>query len=295
MRTRMQGNTYHNRKGIKKRSLKEMLLAAKISGTCSHYTPALITIQKRPRTDRTRKLREQDVHTSKPYGDYVWTSYALTAAILILFFLIIGLMLYVLKLKSSLEPSLAGGSTSRPLKGSREMTVVLHKMPSRPTLDNAVCIVCFDASNTDEYKRMIKETVGQLGRVSFRTHVIRKHADIAELPHCRLYIMCVEFTESHVIIEEQGLGLGDLKLTSYRGVRKLGGALVILYIHDPGSRNLTDDQLYSDGVYCVKKQQELKELCEIDRFISAHKNLNTAQKKALETAITDELKIQAAR
>ncbi|WAR04597.1 hypothetical protein MAR_019966 [Mya arenaria] len=222
---------------------------------------------------------------------------ALTAAILILFFLIIGLMLYVLKLKSSLESALAGGSSSRPLKeksmehcsGSREMTVVLHKMPSRPTLDNAVCIVCFDASNTDEYKRMIKETVGQLGRVSFRTHVIRKHADIAELPHCRLYIMCVEFTESHVIIEEQGLGLGDLKLTSYRG------ALVILYIHDPGSRNLTDDQLYSDGVYCVKKQQELKELCEIDRFISAHKNLNTAQKKALETAITDELKIQAAR
>ncbi|WAR04689.1 hypothetical protein MAR_020058 [Mya arenaria] len=214
---------------------------------------------------------------------------ALTAAILILFFLIIGLMLYVLKLKSSLEPSLAGGSTSRPLKGSREMKVILQKMPSNPTLDNAVCIVSFDASHSDEYKRMIKETVGQLGRVSFRTHVIRKHADIAELPHCRLYIMCVEFTRRHVIIEEQGLGLGDLKLTSYRG------ALVILYIHDPGSRNLTDDQLYSDGVYCVKKQQELKELCEIDRFISAHKNLNTAQKKALETAITDELKIQAAR
>ncbi|XP_052772639.1 uncharacterized protein LOC128211673 [Mya arenaria] len=217
---------------------------------------------------------------------------ALTAAILILFFLIIGLMLYVLKLKSSVEPALAGGSTSRPLKGSREMEVNLQKMPSKPTLKNAVCIISFDSSNLDEYSGIIKETVSQIGGVSFRTHVIRKHNDIPKLPQCKLYIMCVEFTERHVIIEEQGLGLGDLKLTSYRGVRKLGGALVILYIHDPGSRRLTDGQLYSDGVYCVKKQQELKELCEMDRFISAHKNLNTAQKKALET---DELNLQAAR
>ncbi|XP_052804662.1 uncharacterized protein LOC128234453 [Mya arenaria] len=175
------------------------------------------------------------------------------------------------------------------------MEVVLQKMPSRPTLDNAVCIVSFDASYSDEYKQIINETLGQFGGISLRTHVIRKHADTTELPNCRMYIMCVEFTKRHVIIEEQGLGLGDLNLTLYRGVRNLGGALVILYVHDPGSRNLTDDQLYSDGIYCVKKQPELKELCEIDRFISAHKTLNTAQKKALETAISNVLNIQAER
>ncbi|WAR04692.1 hypothetical protein MAR_020061 [Mya arenaria] len=241
-----------------------------------------------------KKMADEANVKLKTVEQHLFNKDALTAAILILFFLIIGLMLNVLKLKSSLESALAGGSTYRPLKVSREMEDVLQKMPYRPTLDNAVCIVSFDASNSDEYKRIINETLGQFGGVSLRTHVIRKHADITELPNCRMYIMCVEFTKRHVIIEKQGLGLGDLNLTLYRGVRKLSGALVILYVHDPGSRNLTDDQLYSDGIYCVKKQPELKELCEKDRFISAHKKLNTAQKKALETAIGNVLNIQAA-
>ncbi|XP_052804664.1 uncharacterized protein LOC128234454 [Mya arenaria] len=175
------------------------------------------------------------------------------------------------------------------------MEVVLQKMPSKPTLDNAVCIVSSDASYSDEYKRKIKETVGQFRGVSFRTHVVRKHADITELPHCRMYIMCVEFTKRHVLIEVQGFGLGDLNLTLYRGVRKLVGALFICYVYDPDSRNLSEHQLYSDGIYCVKQQQELKELCELDRFISVHNELNTAQTKALETAISDVLNIQAAR
>ncbi|XP_052253980.1 putative leucine-rich repeat-containing protein DDB_G0290503 isoform X7 [Dreissena polymorpha] len=167
-----------------------------------------------------------------------------------------------------------------------EAQQALSAVPNRPVLGSTVCIISFKLNRSAEYQALVRSALSTSGFADIM-HEITKHTDIPRLPHCKMYIMCVEFSERHVIIEEPGIGLGDMKRTTYEAVSKLGGVLVILYVNHRGSRRIQD--LYSTEIYCINRQPQLKTLETHNRFISTYDQLNDRQKDALKQALREAL------
>ncbi|XP_052804405.1 uncharacterized protein LOC128234285 isoform X2 [Mya arenaria] len=118
---------------------------------------------------------------------------------------------------------------------------------------------------------------------------IRHHDDIPGIPHSKLCFMFAEFHERHVIIEEPGLGLGDLKRSTVTAIEKLGANLVILYVLHPDSRRLRENELFHDAIYCTRKQSEVKKFADDERFLSLYDKCTDFQTQNLVKIIKETL------
>ncbi|XP_060592363.1 uncharacterized protein LOC132747073 isoform X2 [Ruditapes philippinarum] len=192
---------------------------------------------------------------------------------------------------SSTEPVHTNGPVSakqnRIDMGSND---VLRRIPQSPNLQPGVCIISYDDARTGFHRELLDSA--NIPKCDVKSHVIRRHEQILALPKCKVYLMCTEFSERHVIIEEPGLGLGDLHRTTYYAVKRLGGCLIILYTKDPGSRQLRNQAkqaLYNTDIYCVKKQQELSDLEQSNGFYSTYDQLSEHQKTVLRQKIVDNM------
>lgn len=201
-----------------------------------------------------------------------------TLVFIVLFMLVIGLVVAVFFLYKRLE--------EYPAKKTQNLTSnqVLQQVPTNPKLQSTVCIISFDKERQKDHIELIESThvFKDIGRKLF---VVNRHENVLELPHCKVYVMCTEFTERHVIIEEPGLGLGDLHSTTYQAIQKLGGTLIILYTRDPGSRRLLEGERYNKNIYCVTHQPELITLNNDGRFFSVYDELTASQKTDLKHTI----------
>ncbi|XP_060564722.1 uncharacterized protein LOC132723931 isoform X2 [Ruditapes philippinarum] len=192
---------------------------------------------------------------------------------------------------SSTEPVHTNGRTQAK-RNTKDMgsNDVLRRIPQSPNLQPGVCIISYDEARTGFHRELLDSA--NIRKCDVKSHVIRRHEQILELPRCKVYLMCTEFSERHVIIEEPGLGLGDLHRTTYYAVKKLGGCLIILYTKDPGSRKLrnqANQALYNTDIYCVKKQQELSNLEQNNGFYSTYDKLSEHQKTVLRQKIVDNM------
>ncbi|XP_053372600.1 uncharacterized protein LOC123561039 [Mercenaria mercenaria] len=184
-------------------------------------------------------------------------------------------------------PGRTGGRTTAEHRNNLGNNEVLRMIPDGAELEAGVCIISFDESRTATHRRILDSA--NIPNCRVQVHVVRRHEHIPELPRCKVYLMCTEFSERHVIIEEPGKGLGDLHRTTYGAVVKLGGCLIILYTRDPGSRNLKDHVRYNKNIYCVTNQPELSDLNQDGRFFSVCDDLNNYQKTELRRKITEHM------
>ncbi|XP_060582177.1 uncharacterized protein LOC132738635 isoform X2 [Ruditapes philippinarum] len=215
----------------------------------------------------------KDVDTIKP-NTFNKESLTMAFIIVVLFEFILALWIYLVQ---------CGRSTySDSSDGSKDMTAkdVLERIPRRVALSDFVCIVSFDEARQTEHDTLVKSALGTMQDIQMKYFVVRKHEHLQKLPTCKFYIMCTEFSERHVIIEEPGLGLGDLKRCTYEVIQRYRANMVILYTRDPGSRSL-GDELYNPNIYCVAKQPELIGLRDKGRFISTYDKLTEVQKRVL--------------
>lgn len=205
---------------------------------------------------------------------------ALTTAFGIVIVLVLGLYGYVfLYLRNA-----TGVGRTGPTLMHNNSVAVLRQIPNNPALKNSVCIVSFDEQRCPIHRTLV--TPACQGK-DIKTFVVRQHASLLDMPRCRLYIMCAEFSERHVIIEQPNLGLGDLKRCTHDAVRKIGGELVILYTRDPGSRRLSDGQMFNRDIYCVNDQPELCALRDKGRFISLYDSLTPSQTRKLTETVEE--------
>ncbi|XP_045209124.2 uncharacterized protein LOC123561038 isoform X1 [Mercenaria mercenaria] len=215
-------------------------------------------------------------------------SFKMAFMILIVMVFVLAVSVYNLYQRSNNDiPVRTGGRTTAKQRNNLGNNEVLRMIPGGAELEAGVCIISFDESRTATHRRILDSANVPNCRV--QVHVIRKHEHIPELPRCKVYLMCTEFSERHVIIEEPGKGLGDLHRTTYDAVMKLGGCLIILYTRDPGSRNLKDQVQYNKNIYCVANQPELSDLNQDGRFFSLYDNLSHYQKSELRRKITENM------
>ncbi|XP_060553874.1 uncharacterized protein LOC132714952 [Ruditapes philippinarum] len=216
---------------------------------------------------------KKDVDTIKP-NTFNKESLTMAFIIVVLFEFILALWIYLVQ---------CGRSTySDSSDGSQDMTArdVLERIPRRVALSDFVCIVSFDEARQTEHDTLVKSALGTMQDIQMKYFVVRRHEHLQKLPKCKFYIMCTEFSERHVILEEPGLGLGDLKRCTYEVIKRYRADMVILYTRDPGSRSL-GDELYNPNIYCVAKQPELMGLRDNRRFISTYDKLTEVQKRVL--------------
>ena len=65
-------------------------------------------------------------------------------------------------------------------------------------------------------------STGLTPTASFLLHC---HEDILRVPHNKVYVVCVDFNERNVILEDPTKGLGDIRLTTVQALHKMGGKL----------------------------------------------------------------------
>ncbi|XP_060598443.1 uncharacterized protein LOC132752168 [Ruditapes philippinarum] len=234
-----------------------------------------LTEYKKAKSDLDKSLSAvmKDVDTIKP-NTFNKESLTMAFIIVVLFEFILALWIYLVQ---------CGRSTySDSSDGSKDMTArdVLERIPRRVALSDFVCIVSFDEARQTEHDTLVKSALGTMQDIQMKYFVVRRHEHLLKLPKCKFYIMCTEFSERHVIIEEPGLGLGDLKRCTYEVIQRYRANMVILYTRDPGSRSL-GKELYNPNIYCVAKQPELIGLRDKGRFISTYDTLTEEQKRVL--------------
>jgi len=70
---------------------------------------------------------------------------------------------------------------------------VLAKIKAPARLESDICLISFETDHTVTYTTLLRS--GLDNNVTLvRPHIIRQHADICELPHCKWYIMFVEYS-----------------------------------------------------------------------------------------------------
>ncbi|XP_053372556.1 uncharacterized protein LOC123561137 [Mercenaria mercenaria] len=203
---------------------------------------------------------------------------ALTMAFMVLIIFVFMLALWIYKVQNSLH---AGGPGEHRDMNAKD---VLQRIPRRVPLSNSICIVSFDEARQPAHEALVSSAFLTVGNIQTKYFVVRRHEHLLNMPKCKFYIMCTEFSERHVIIEEPGLGLGDLKRCTYETIQRYGAKMIILYTRDPGSRNL-GDQLYNHKIHCVSAQPELSCLRDLGRFFSTYDELSATQKKALNDTV----------
>ncbi|XP_053372560.1 titin-like isoform X4 [Mercenaria mercenaria] len=203
---------------------------------------------------------------------------ALTMAFMVLIIFVFMLALWIYKVQNSLH---AGGPGEHRDMNAKD---VLQRIPRRVPLSNSICIVSFDEARQPAHEALVSSAFLTVGNIQTKYFVVRRHEHLLNMPKCKFYIMCTEFSERHVIIEEPGLGLGDLKRCTYEAIQRYGAKMIILYTRDPGSRNL-GDQLYNHKIHCVSAQPELSGLRDRGRFFSTYDVLSATQKKALNDTV----------
>ncbi|XP_053372605.1 paramyosin-like [Mercenaria mercenaria] len=161
-------------------------------------------------------------------------------------------------------------------------------------LKDSIGVISFYEDSQKHHKRLMKSVEERLPErllhdVKVEYHVVRRHENIPGIPHSKLCIMFVEFSERHVIIEEPGIGLGDLKRRTADFISKMGACLVIVYVKDPGSRHLKGSELFNSAIHCAKSQPELVALSELERFLSIYDKFNSNQADRLVDIITANL------
>ncbi|XP_053372610.1 receptor-type tyrosine-protein phosphatase F-like [Mercenaria mercenaria] len=203
---------------------------------------------------------------------------ALIMAFMVLIISVFVLALWIYKVQNSIT---SGGPAP-----NRDMNAkdVLQRIPHRVSLSNSICIVSFDEARQPAHEALVSSAFLTVGNIQTKYFVVRRHEHLLNMPKCKFYIMCTEFSERHVIIEEPGLGLGDLKRCTYETIQRYGAKMIILYTRDPGSRNL-GDQVYNRKIHCVSAQPELSCLRDHGRFFSTYDELSATQKKALNDTV----------
>ncbi|KAL4228470.1 hypothetical protein ACF0H5_011517 [Mactra antiquata] len=192
----------------------------------------------------------------------------------IIFFLLFALAFWIYNLHNKVNNKSGTTTTTR--------KEVLQKLSRPSRLESSVCLIGFNKYMSTFQQNLVKRVVGN---IPVTTTVISSHSQLLELPHCRLYVMCIEFSERHVILEEPGLGLGDLKKTTHDVTKKLSDDLIIIYTHDPGSKSLPQGQLYNNNIHCVSSKPELTTLRSLNRFYSIYDKFTDYQIHTLKTTV----------
>ena len=70
---------------------------------------------------------------------------------------------------------------------------VLARIKAPIRMDSDICLISFEADHTVAYTTLLRSGLGNTVAL-VRPHIIRQHADICGLPHCKWYIMFAEYS-----------------------------------------------------------------------------------------------------
>ncbi|KAL5019726.1 hypothetical protein ScPMuIL_002618 [Solemya velum] len=169
---------------------------------------------------------------------------------------------------------------------------ILDKVKPRPP-ENAVCIVSFHRETRTTHNSLtnaVMESDMRLKGTERKQFGVTRHTDIPDIPAARLYLVFVDFNERHIILEDPSKGLGDLKLTTVRAARKMGGDVVVIYVRDGGSRELEDGQLYNSELTSIRSHRELSLLNSRQRVFSIYDCFSVYQTHHLKTIMLSTLR-----
>ncbi|XP_048250915.1 uncharacterized protein LOC124124986 isoform X2 [Haliotis rufescens] len=179
---------------------------------------------------------------------------------------------------SATAPATAAASRNDIQRGSRREEVYELQW-SRP-MEDSVCVVAFHTATEGRHAdqtRSVFESVQQ-PCPTIHSRVIRRHADITQLPGSRVFLVFVDFNERNVILEDPTKGLGDLRVTTVRSLWRFGTDVTVIYCGDQGSVNL-DSRLFNQDLGSIHRQQELTQLKNDERILSIYRDFSNTQRQ----------------
>ncbi|XP_041369341.1 uncharacterized protein LOC121383403 [Gigantopelta aegis] len=170
--------------------------------------------------------------------------------------------------------------------GSADILDKIH-----PTmLVSGVCTISFyseSVSKHDGRTRNILQGSASTRDTKTASFVVNRHEDVLRVPRYKVYVVCVDFNERNVILEDPNKGLGDLRLTTVQGLHRMGGDVILLYARDTGSRHLPPGSLYNEGLTSIKTHPELSNLSARRRMFSICEEFTNSQKDQIRKIVSE--------
>ncbi|XP_060077001.1 uncharacterized protein LOC132556596 [Ylistrum balloti] len=151
----------------------------------------------------------------------------------------------------------------------RPVQSVLDSMhPS--SLANQICVISFYPETMALHMRLVESACrnGELAKVARVSFFLSNHNSIPKLPRVKVFLVFVDFNERDIILEHPQREVGDLRLTTVQGARKLGGDVFVVYVKDKGSQNLDGGQLYNKRLRSIETHPELSDLSAKQRVLT---------------------------
>lgn len=121
----------------------------------------------------------------------------------------------------------------------------------------------------------------ELSKVNRVSSLVSGHEKIPELPRSKIYLVFVDFNERDIILEHPEREIGDLRMTTVQGARKMGGDVFVVYVKDKGSQNLDRDHLYNERLHSIVTHPELSVLNEKQRVLTTYDEFTVFQRTHL--------------
>ncbi|XP_069115286.1 myosin heavy chain, clone 203-like isoform X2 [Argopecten irradians] len=167
-------------------------------------------------------------------------------------------------------------------KSDRRVSVLDRIHPS--TLTNQICVVSFYLdTNRALHMRLVESACSgsELSKVNRVSSLVSGHEKIPELPRSKIYLVFVDFNERDIILEHPEREIGDLRMTTVQGARKMGGDVFVVYVKDKGSQNLDRDHLYNERLHSIVTHPELSVLNEKQRVLTTYDEFTVFQRTHL--------------
>ncbi|XP_021377310.1 uncharacterized protein LOC110465672 isoform X2 [Mizuhopecten yessoensis] len=148
----------------------------------------------------------------------------------------------------------------------------------RSTLARQICVVSFYSETKAFHMRLVESACsGELSKVDKVGSLVSNHETIPKLPRAKIFLVFVDFNERNIILEHPDREIGDLRMTTVQGARKMGGDVFVVYVKDKGSRNLNPDHLYNESLKKIITHPELSVLSGKQRVLTTYEEFTTFQ------------------
>ncbi|XP_021377308.1 myosin heavy chain, fast skeletal muscle-like [Mizuhopecten yessoensis] len=151
------------------------------------------------------------------------------------------------------------------------------------TLARQICVVSFYSETKAFHMRLVESACssGELSKVDKVGSLVSNHETIPKLPRAKIFLVFVDFNERDIILEHPDREIGDLRMTTVQGARKMGGDVFVVYVKDKGSQNLNSDHLYNERLRSIITHPELSVLSGKQRVLTTYDEFTTFQRTHL--------------
>ncbi|XP_033758552.1 uncharacterized protein LOC117340883 isoform X2 [Pecten maximus] len=205
------------------------------------------------------------------FGLVTWEVYTLTSSV--------GVQKRAVQHSSGTHRSQTPADDQETYRPVRSVLDSIH--PS--TLNNQICVISFYSETKALHMRLVESACisRELRNVERVSSLISVHDNIPNLPRAKVFLVFVDFNERDIILEHPDREVGDLRMTTVQGARKMGGDVFVVYVKDKGSQNLNQQELYNEHLRSINIHPELSVLSAKQRVLTTFDEFTMFQRSHL--------------